>query len=302
MVFFYFSSFNSTENDDSATSIEIEPVSSQLMLKNSKSKKKKSYYCSHCKSTFSTIEDLKIHKKIPRNFQIFSNQLDLKSLNKTDDQKVTFNCGYCSKVFTVKSNLTVHITTHTRTRPFICDLCYSSFTEKQDFMCHMRRHTGYKPYSCPICIIQFSRTSLLDYHKLKHTGFKPFKCEICDKHFSRKSYLVYHQKHSHTGEEVFEPLLKNQMRARDTLQLEGSNVYDKKYSHKSSLNRHECEICNRDFYCKFSLRDHIIVYMTKGHYECNLCKSTFPTALELEIHTESHCSSTISLQTSTSKS
>jgi hypothetical protein len=51
-------------------------------------------------------------------------------------------CHHCTKSFSTKSKLVVHIRVHTGDKPYTCDLCMKSFSQKNSLVEHGRVHTG----------------------------------------------------------------------------------------------------------------------------------------------------------------
>ncbi|PIO33991.1 hypothetical protein AB205_0101670, partial [Aquarana catesbeiana] len=88
-----------------------------------------------------------------------------------------FSCTECGKRFHFKSNLIVHIKSHTEEKPHSCP----------------ESHTGEKLFSCPECGKCFSNNSNLYAHQKLHTREKPYSCSECGKCFARKSDLLKHQ-------------------------------------------------------------------------------------------------------------
>lgn len=115
-------------------------------------------------------------------------------------KKRSFQCYMCSKAYTTKQMLKLHISSiHMLLRPFKCELCSRAFYDKYTLTTHARIHSGERPYACPFCDKTFVQHSAMTKHKRVHTKEKPFQCEICSKSFSDRSSLIPHRK-IHTGE------------------------------------------------------------------------------------------------------
>ncbi|XP_054925362.1 uncharacterized protein, partial [Dermacentor andersoni] len=126
-----------------------------------------------------------------------------------------YTCGYCSKVFTKRGTLTIHLRIHTgfidvplRLEPSpqqvlnerrnlqhhpVCSDTTTSLTSKRK---------GKRLHKCIYCSKVFKRKSILDKHLPIHTGEKPFYCHLCPMKFTRKDGLVRHVR-VHTGEKPF---------------------------------------------------------------------------------------------------
>ena len=76
------------------------------------------------------------------------------------------SCKYCGKLFKNTSNLTVHIRSHTREKPYKCDKCEYSCAQSSKLTRHMRIHkTG--TFHCNKCHMPFSVATTLEKHERK---------------------------------------------------------------------------------------------------------------------------------------
>lgn len=107
--------------------------------------------------------------------------------------KQSLTCALCSKVFTNKTNLQVHLRMHNNIRPHQCPHCEKSFTQKSTMRTHIRTHTGEKPYVCSHCARAFSDYSTYRKHQRVHTGEKPYTCDICFKAFAQSGNMIRHK-------------------------------------------------------------------------------------------------------------
>ncbi|XP_072319454.1 uncharacterized protein [Eucyclogobius newberryi] len=102
-------------------------------------------------------------------------------------------CEICNKTFPFKSQLTAHVRSHTKEKPFCCSLCKRKFSQNYYLNRHMKNHTDEKPFSCTDCGVQFKQQYNLTRHFAAiHKGEKKFSCQVCKKAFAQKQDCTSH--------------------------------------------------------------------------------------------------------------
>ena len=122
-----------------------------------------------------------------RTSSIHEYAVKLKTATADETGKKKFLCPVCNCQLSWKTNLSVHLRTHSGERPFQCILCFSRFRQKA----HL-----YKHFRCS--------------HEQK---ISPFKCIFCSKLFTRSSNDLY----NHITEVHQQDVMNNQNNNTETI-------------------------------------------------------------------------------------
>ncbi|GAB6032315.1 hypothetical protein CHUAL_010953 [Chamberlinius hualienensis] len=144
-----------------------------------------SYVCNTCHEKFDNGAKYEEHLVISQHYLRESSVLG----------SGEYKCLQCPKVFSWKSNLQRHQSTHESGRRYTCENCRKVFTDPSNLQRHIRsQHIGARCHACPECGKTFATSSGLKQHTHIHSSVKPFQCEVCLKAYTQFSNLCRHKR------------------------------------------------------------------------------------------------------------
>ncbi|XP_059523173.1 zinc finger and SCAN domain-containing protein 5B-like [Myotis daubentonii] len=178
-------------------------------------------------------------------------------VGKESRRKLPYECEDCSKRFTYRSQLELHLRTHTGERPFQCLDCPKRFTRFSDLRVHQRIHTGEKPFCCTFCEKRFTHKSTLRDHQRVHTQEKPYQCAVCQKRFIQRTNLNKHMR-THSGPK---PYLCPHCHLA--------------FRHQGTFKRHQRTHGNEGSIQASDLHVHLRIHTGEKPFGCKVCKKRF---------------------------
>lgn len=144
------------------------------------------YRCQKCGKSLSSSRTLRRHTQCFHAEGASTNQVDIKSEPKTDDDsnENETSCRECNKAFANRDDYLKHKINHKKT--FECDVCQKIFRTRLHLKVHFPTHMEIKPFLCDVCSRPFARANNLRRHKLTHVVDKRFVCETCGRRFPGK--------------------------------------------------------------------------------------------------------------------
>ncbi|KAG5670680.1 hypothetical protein PVAND_000928 [Polypedilum vanderplanki] len=112
-----------------------------------------------------------------------------------------FSCSLCPKQCVSKSDLQIHMRSHTNERPYICTICNKAFKTSANRSSHMDIHREDKIHECKVCQQKFQTRPILRKHMKKHDEDYQNQCicQICKhKSYINRTHLLRHIKSSHS--------------------------------------------------------------------------------------------------------
>ncbi len=269
-------------------------------------KRIKAYNCDVCTKSFESELSLKDHKqrkhsngdKVIHHCDICSKSKGFKSLetliwHKSDRHQTIPKCAECDLKFESKADLKKHIFQSHRSKTSVsCEFCDMTFQKEINLnvnldKCHTTNVKGDKPYSCRFCVLnktEFeSRESMLNHVLKEHDLKKPYSCPECPATFLGKRALHYHVRKCHTGENLID-----------------CDMCDKKFVNKVSLKIHRrihtgetpyvCHTCGKGFRDQGNFKEHMQRHSGEKPFSCDICGRSFAIKHSLKAHIKTHSS------------
>lgn len=149
--------------------------------------------CKDCDQAFPSAKALHKHRRshkpvslkcyIEGCFYMTKHKSDLMVHLKSHSSERNFLCSLCGFRAKHKSSLNMHMKSHSGERRFTCEYCDYKATTGAHLRRHMRIHIGVKPYACPYCEYHCNNLENLHKHILsskKHPGKPVYPCKLCD--------------------------------------------------------------------------------------------------------------------------
>ena len=222
------------------------------------------YVCNKCGKRFKFLHNLKTSHlpclsdstelKCPKCNEVFIKAAQLRIHMKLCQNERAVKCLVCQRLFQHQGQLDKHMRSHTREKPYQCPQCDKCFSFRLGLTNHLLCHSGVKPYICDVCGKAFAAETFLRNHSKIHTTDRPYKCSECDMSFSCARFLRIHKARAHTAVK----------------------------------NRFACVICNKSFFSKVYLKEHMCSHTGQNPYLCSICGKGFPGKQLLKYHLRVH--------------
>lgn len=234
--------------------------------------------CKICNESISNLASLKTH------MSIHDKKLDLESYNGILPFKVTkedLKCALCEEKYEDFKSLNHHMNVHFQN--FICEQCGTGFVTQKRLKTHSLSHeTGSFP--CESCNKIFRSSNARNEHNATvHKKVKRHRCPHCTETFRN-----YFQRNKHISavhgiklKEFKCNMCPKVFTISGKLGVHIQTVHLK-------MKRHSCDVCERKFYSKLGLKEHMVRHGGQSEYQCGVCKKVYARKYTLREHMRIH--------------
>ncbi|XP_050672087.1 zinc finger protein 879-like isoform X1 [Leptidea sinapis] len=250
----------------------------------------KIFICNYCHKGFNSKETIKRHIMIHMNVpnipcpqcnRIFSNTFYLAAHTRRQhpNWEKHYMCNICDMPFLLKSNLKVHLTSHSqKEKMFKCIYCKEKYQDQHALVQHEKKHLVDDKYLCIICDMAFDCRNRLTSHYRIHRNVKDFICQECGKGFLRLNSLRRHVQVSHSGHRLQCPVCNKSLKGHLAEHMRTHN----------NKRPHECPDCGQRFTQSTQLTVHRRAHTGARPYTCRICDKPFSHSNALMLHIRIH--------------
>lgn len=242
-----------------------------------------------------------------------------------DENIQSVQCNMRNKKYQTKQNLSVHKRTAHGPKKHNCKVCAASFPHPKDLNRHEQTKQHIKKKSavgdslpnptgndkkntkhpCSKCNRTFSRQCQLENHEKLHDVTSnedqplgaeskelEWQCNICSKSFADKEKLRLHKRH-HKPKNLEchicgKPFLFSFSLNRHTKTHDVDHKRSRAYDESNAAGPFYCDICQKQFRLRTTMRWHRIQVHGPKCHECHMCDSKFSTRYGLRKHIQTH--------------
>uniref|UniRef100_A0A182Q9G1 Protein krueppel n=1 Tax=Anopheles farauti TaxID=69004 RepID=A0A182Q9G1_9DIPT len=212
------------------------------------------------------------------------------------DNPEGYTCDVCGVKIRYRPSFMYHIRMHHHEQrgTYRCQYCQRVFGTRARLERHERAHTGERPFACHLCPKTFAHGGQLTTHLSRHNNERGHQCEQCGKAFFNKAMLRQHLESHETVESRKEVGAKAKPRQQRPCPFAGcthvARTYQAYYMHRLRHEMaHRCEECGRRFARLCELRRHVRIYhSTDKPFKCEPCEKTFLSSQSYREHMDAH--------------
>lgn len=235
--------------------------------------------CRVCEMKCITLDDIVKHLKDEHQKNMMTDNTDLIPF-KFDTEEL--RCAICGTEYSTFKMLQEHM--HKHFSNHICEICSAGFITRRLLVRHKNRH-GKGEFKCGNCEKTFACDQKRRNHEQRmHLGVKNrHKCKLCDEKFDDYWAKMHHMVQKHGA-----PSTTSKCTACDrTFTTRRSLARHVKKDHLMER-EHVCNICDKRFFMKLYLREHMRVHTGVKKFQCHVCSKYYASKKSLRQHLRSH--------------
>lgn len=181
----------------------------------------------------------------------------------------------------------------TSSNKYKCKLCSKTYSMKKTLKIHMKFHDDPNIFKCNVCDKRYKSRQGLYYHKInKHSLSSNNLTSSNNNTLSKKednNDILGLSMYNGDSETSDDELLQNKEKSEYKCKL-----CDKKYSYKKGLKQHmkwhknpeifKCEICNKKYQCYSSFKYHKMKHIDINSFNCLLCDKKYKSYSGMRYH------------------